>query len=53
MSQKLYLFGRWWRLDVVLFVMCPVIITVGQVIDWFFGLFASTSTEWIVGATDG
>lgn len=55
MSRKLFLFGRWWRLDVVVFVMCPMVITVGQVLDWIFGFFGSSSgsSGWIVGATEG
>ncbi len=53
MSEKLFLFGRWWRLGTVLFVLCPAIITVGQVLDWMFGLFGSAPVGWIVGATEG
>ena len=52
LKDKVFLFGRYWRLDVVLFVMCPAIITMGQVLDWFL-MPGMGLLEWIVGATDG
>lgn len=54
MSWKLYLREHWCRVDSVLFILCPVFITVGQLLEWIFPeIFASNSGGWVIGGTEG
>ncbi len=53
MSEKVYLFGRWWKPSHVLFGLCPAVMTVGFVLDWMFGVYFPTLIEWVIGGTEG